>query len=75
MINKNIYFYLLNSFIKTKMTYLYDLLEENINNLRFDYLSENKSAIPFLEKHVDKVNWSLLSENPKPLFIKWRQNV
>lgn len=44
----------------------FELLEQNFNKLGeggWYHLSKNPNAIPMLEKHIDKVNWGILSEN------------
>ena len=29
----------------------------------------------YIQENLDKLNWHALSANPKPLFIKWHQNI
>ena len=50
----------------------FELIEKNINKLDdacWYHLSKNPNAIPFLERHVDKINWGVISENPG-IFIR-----
>ena len=55
---------------------LYYYIQNNLHRITYwDWLSQNPSAINILEQNLDKIVWKFLSKNPKPLFIKWRQNV
>ena len=29
----------------------------------------------YIQDNLNRIDWYRLSENPKPLFIKWRQNI
>jgi hypothetical protein len=58
------------------------LLEENIEKVNWDKLSENLNAIHLLEKNQDKINWKLFSRSPSIFqkiinykFIKERMDV
>ena len=33
------------------------------------------SLYNIIQENLDKIDWAELSKNPKPLFIKWRQNI
>lgn len=63
------------------VNYIFDLLEENIDNLDWIELSKNKNAVPFLIKHRQYIDWwgacqnesmemmDFLEDNFK--YIKW----
>jgi hypothetical protein len=42
---------------------------EHIDNLHWEYLSQNPNAISILEQNLDKVFWPALSENPNAISI------
>jgi hypothetical protein len=44
--------------------YAIHLLEQNIDNIDWSYLSVNPNAIHLLEKNIDKIEWYWLSTNP-----------
>ena len=61
---------------KIKMSQIVNnYIRENLDELSWDVLSSNSSAIELLKENPDKIWWRYLCFNSKPLFIKWRQNI
>ena len=45
------------------------LLEQNLDKINWERLSENPKAIHLIEQNPDKVNWRGLSKNPKAIHL------
>jgi hypothetical protein len=52
--------------VKPKMKLLDWIL---LDNLDWDWLSENPNAIQLLEQNMDKIDWDALSENPNAIHL------
>ena len=47
-----------------------DFLRENIDKIKWDYISANPIAIELLEENYENIDWNWLSENPNPKAIE-----
>jgi hypothetical protein len=45
------------------------LLEQNVDKINWNTLSENPNAIHLLEQNVDKIDWSALLSNPNAIHL------
>jgi len=45
------------------------LLEQNLDKIDWEWLSDNPNAIHLLEQNLDKVDWELLSDNPNAIHL------
>ena len=65
-VDKNYFYYTPNHKIPYKLRHF---VQENIDKLDWNHLSENINAICTLEKIVDKIVWQYLSSNPYAIHI------
>jgi hypothetical protein len=56
-------------FIKVILVYGRHLLENNLDNFDWGFLSLNCNAIDLLENNFDKIVWSSLSQNPYAIHL------
>jgi rhodanese-related sulfurtransferase len=49
--------------------HLIDVIEQNMEKINWNGLSENYNAIHILEKNLDKINWYCLSENHNAIHL------